>query len=95
VSPGTEVTALPARIDYVCANDRLLTVARAPDLMSASVLVGDREFMLHRADTAAQEKYSNGSLSLYLDGERAMLEDLGRVLYGPCMSSTPLPTTYR
>lgn len=95
VSPGTEVTYLPARIDYNCANNRVLQVARAPDQRSAAVLVGDREFVLQRAESAAQEKYSDGRLSLYLDGERAILEDLGRVLYGPCQSATPLPTTYR
>ena len=47
------------------------------------------------ADSAAQEKYSNGRYSLYLDGERAMLEDDGLVLFGPCVSPVPLPTYYR
>jgi membrane-bound inhibitor of C-type lysozyme len=92
---GTEVTALPARIDYVCANNRVLPVARGQDERMAGVLVDGKEYHLFRASSAAQEKYSDGRFSLYLEGERAMLEDLGRVIYGPCVSPVPLPTYYR
>ncbi|MBK8525491.1 MAG: MliC family protein [Betaproteobacteria bacterium] len=92
---GTEMTALPARIDYVCANNRVLPVARGQDERMAAVLVDGKEYRLFRASSAAQEKYSDGRFSLYLEGERAMLEDLGRVIYGPCVSPVPLPTYYR
>ena len=95
VSPGVEVTAIPARIDYLCANEKILSVARTPDLRVAGVLVDGKEILLTGADSAAQEKYSNGRYSLYLDGERAMLEDDGLVLFGPCVSPVPLPTYYR
>lgn len=95
VHTGVEVTALPARIDYVCANDRVLSVARTQDLRVAAVLVDGREIALPRSASAAQEKYSDGRYSLYLEGERALLEELGRVLYGPCVSPIPLPTYYR
>lgn len=91
---GTELTALPARIDYVCAGNRVLPVARG-DERSARVLVDGKEYLLFRAASAAQEKYSDGRLSLYLEGERAILEDQGRVLFGPCISPMPLPTYYR
>jgi membrane-bound inhibitor of C-type lysozyme len=95
VHTGVEITALPARIDYVCASDRVLSVARAADLRVASVLVDGREIALPRSASAAQEKYSDGRYSLYLEGERAMLEELGRVLCGPCVSPVHLPTYYR
>jgi membrane-bound inhibitor of C-type lysozyme len=95
VAPPVEETVLPARIDYVCANSRVLPVARAPDGRLAAVRVGDKEFTLPRAGSAAQEKYSDGRYSLYLDGERAMLEEDGRVLYGPCASPVPLPSAPR
>ena len=95
VSPGVEMTAIPARIDYVCADNKVLPVARTENLRIAGVLVDGQEILLARADSAAQEKYSNGRYSLYLDGERAMLEDDGRVLFGPCVSPVPLPTYYR
>ena len=95
VSPGVEMTAIPARIDYVCADNKVLPVARTENLRIAGVLVDGQEILLTRADSAAQEKYSNGRYSLYLEGERAMLEDDGRVLFGPCASPVPLPTYYR
>lgn len=92
---GIEYTALPARIDYVCSNNQILAVARAPDQRAAAVLVDGREVVLTRAASAAEEKYSDGRYSLYLDGERAMLEEQGRVVYGPCVSPVPLPRVYR
>ena len=95
VGPGVQETVLPARIDYVCANNRVLPVARGSDGRLAAVLVDGKEIMLQRAGSAAQEKYSNGRYSLYLDGERAMLEEESRVLFGPCISPVQLPSTTR
>ncbi len=92
---GPEVTVLPARIDYVCANDRILSVARTADQRTARVLLDGRELVLMRANSAAQEKYSDGDHALYLQGERAMLERDGRVLYGYCVSPVALPTAYQ
>ncbi len=95
VAPGVEETMLPARIDYVCANNRVLPVARGSDGRLAAVLVEGKEIMLQRAGSAAQEKYSNGRYSLYLDGERAMLEEESKILFGPCVSPVPLPSAIR
>ena len=92
-SPGIEVTALPAQISYVCANDRVLQVTRSADQRTAKVKLDGREFLLMRADSAAQEKYSDGTHALYLQGERAMLERDAQVLYGPCVSRVALPKT--
>ena len=83
VGPGLETTELPARIDYVCANERILRVARSADRRTAKAMLGGRELLLMRVDSAAQEKYSDGSHLLYLQGERAMLERDGQVLFGP------------
>lgn len=93
--PGVEMTAIPIRIDYVCASNKTLPVARREDQRTAAILIDGKEYVLSRADSAAQEKYSDGRYSLYLEGERAMLEDQGRVLYGPCVSPVPLPTYFR
>lgn len=92
---GTEVTAIPSRIDYVCAGNRILSVAHSPDRRIAGVLVDGKEVHLVQAPSAAQEKYTDGRFTLYLEGERAMLEAQGTVLYGPCISPVPLPTYYR
>jgi membrane-bound inhibitor of C-type lysozyme len=92
IAPAVEETVLPARIDYVCANNRVLPVARGSDGRLAAVLIDGKQVNLQRAGSAAQEKYGNERYSLYLDGERAMLEESGKVLFGPCTSPVPLPS---
>jgi membrane-bound inhibitor of C-type lysozyme len=94
VGAGVDETLLPTRIDYQCSNNRVLQVQRAADARTAAVLIDNKPVVLQRMGSAAQEKYGNGSYELYLDGERAMLEQDGRVLFGPCMSG-PLPTIRR
>jgi len=88
---GVSQTVLPERVDYTCAGNKTLQVARAPDALAAAVLVEGKTVTLRRADSAAQEKYADGDYALYLDGDRAMLEFQGRVRYGPCLSAVPLP----
>jgi membrane-bound inhibitor of C-type lysozyme len=95
VAMGVEQTILPPRIDYVCANKRVLQVARGADGRQAAVRIDGKDIVLQRAASAAQEKYSDGRYSLYLDGERAMLEDESRVIFGPCTSPVPLPSAPR
>src|SRR6187402_3231132 len=51
---GVEETILPARIDYVCANNRALPVARGADGRLATVLVDGKEVRLQRTGSAAQ-----------------------------------------
>jgi membrane-bound inhibitor of C-type lysozyme len=92
---GVQETVIPDRIAYQCGGGRTLPVERSADRRQALVQVDGRKVLLARADSAAQERYSNGEFSLYLDGERAMLESIGRVLYGPCVSPVPLPTIDR
>ena len=93
-APGVEQTVLPERLDYACAGNKILRVSRAPDGRAAQVLVDGKAITLARAQSAAQEKFSDGAYALYLDGERAMLERDGRVLFGPCQTG-PLPTAPR
>lgn len=95
VGAGVEETVLPVRIDYRCAGNKILQVQRATDAQSAAVLIDGKPVILSRAGSAAQEKYSDGNYELYLDGTRAMLEHSGRVLFGPCTATAPLPTTVR
>lgn len=94
VGPGVDETVLPTRINYQCANNKVLQVQRAPDARAAAVLIDNKPVVLQRAGSAAQEKYSDGNYSLYLEGERAILEENSRVLFGPC-SAGPLPKVQR
>jgi membrane-bound inhibitor of C-type lysozyme len=89
-APSIHEPVLPARIDYVCPGNQVLPVARNGQV--AAVRVNGQEITLSRTESAAQEKYVLGGLALYLDGERAMLEQDGRVLLGPCNSPATLPT---
>jgi len=92
---GVEQTVLPSEVSYRCEGGKLLQVSRTADARAASFVLDGRRVTLPRADSAAQEKYAAGGLALYLEGERAVVEESGRVLYGPCQSSVPLPTAPR
>lgn len=87
---GIEVTQLPQRIDYRCSNNKVLQIKRAPDASAVAVLINEKVVTLPRADSATQEKYTDGIYSLYLQGERAMLEKNSQMLFGPC-NAGPLP----
>lgn len=95
VTSGVEVTDIPLRMDYVCGQNKTLPVMRSPDQRLAAVMINGQEIVMYRVDTAVQEKYSDGNFSLYLDGERAMFEQTGIVIMGPCVSPVSLPTYYR
>jgi len=86
-----ELTVLPAEIAYVCQNNSSMKVWRAPDGRSASVWFDGKNTNLPRADSAAQEKYSDGRTTLYLDGEKAVMSSDSFVVAGPCVSAQPLP----
>lgn len=90
---GIQQTALPARVEYVCQGEKLLQVARGT--AAAVVRFEEREATLPEVASAAQEKYTNGEWTLYLDGERALLESRGVVLAGGCRSTVPLPRETR
>ncbi|MDH4148961.1 MAG: MliC family protein [Betaproteobacteria bacterium] len=94
VGAGVEESVLPIRIDYRCAHNKVLQIQRAGDASAAAVLIDNKPVVLPRADSAAQEKYSDGTYALYLDGERAMLEQNSRVIFGPCTAG-PLPKAVR
>lgn len=94
VGPGVDETVLPTRINYQCAGNKVLQVQRAPDARAAAVLIDNKPVVLQRTGSAAQEKYSDGNFSLYLEGERAILEENSRILFGPCASG-PLPKVQR
>ena len=91
MSPGLETTILPAAIEYACDEGRVLRVERAGGATSATAIVGGARYTLPRSDSAAQEKYAQGTTALYLDGDVAMLESDGRVLAGNCRSTVSLP----
>ena len=91
LSPGLETTILPATIEYACEDGRVLRVERAAGATSATASQGANRWTLPRVESAAQEKYAQGSTALYLDGDVAFIETDGRVLGGNCRSAVALP----
>lgn len=90
-SVGLETTVLAATNDYACEGGTVMRVERDADARTARATVGNRTWTLVRVDSAAQEKYSEGGASLYLDGEIATLESDGRLVGGKCQSKVPMP----
>jgi len=86
-----EVTVLPSEITYACQNNSQMKFLRAPDGRSASVWYEGQATTLQRVASAAQEKYSDGRTTLYLDGEKAVMSSDSFVVAGPCTSLQPLP----
>jgi membrane-bound inhibitor of C-type lysozyme len=90
-----ERTVYPAQLAFDCSAGKTRRVARSPDARAATVEVEGRTVTLRRSDSAAEEKYTDGTFVLYLDRDRAMLEQSGKVLFGPCQSQAALPTAPR
>ena len=92
---GVAVTELPVWVNYQCAKNRSFSVDRSQAPRMAKVMIKEKVIALPGGQSAAQEKYSDGDYILYLDGENAMLEHLGMVLFGPCKSASSLPVRER
>jgi membrane-bound inhibitor of C-type lysozyme len=95
VPAGMPETVLPADNMYACRDGTMLRVARQPDGRYAVASIGNQSVRLMRADSAAQEKYSDGNTTLYLDGENALVTSDSFVVAGPCVSTVPLPVMQR
>ena len=92
---GTTETVLPAENLYACRDGTMLRVTRQPDGRYAVATIGNQSVRLMRADSAAQEKYSDGTTTLYLDNENALVTSDSFVVAGPCVSTVPLPVQQR
>ena len=95
VPAGVEETMLPANNIYACRDGSMLQVAREPNGQYAFITWKEQSVRLMRSASAAQEKYSDGGTTLYLDGENALVTSDSFVVAGPCVSTQPLPTTRR
>jgi hypothetical protein len=91
VPSGLPETVLPPDNAYACRDGTMLRVARAANGGMAIASVGEKSFRLTRVDSPAQEKYTDGASTLYLDGSQALLTSDSFVVAGPCLSTTPLP----
>jgi membrane-bound inhibitor of C-type lysozyme len=91
VPSGLPQVELAPQMRYLCRDGGTLQVDRSPDGRYAVAATRGQRARLLRMDSAAQEKYSDGATTLYLDGDQALLTSDSFVVAGPCIASQPLP----
>jgi membrane-bound inhibitor of C-type lysozyme len=83
-------TRFPEKVTYKCEGGRTFQVELAPSGETAVLTVNGRGHRLTKVPSAAQRKYSDGSNTLYLDGQSAYVE-MGMKAYARgCQSEAPL-----
>lgn len=83
-------TKYPPKVVYKCEGGRTFQVELPPSGETAVLTVDGRAHELNKVPSAAQRKYSDGSNTLYLDGESAYVEMGVTALARGCKSETPL-----
>jgi membrane-bound inhibitor of C-type lysozyme len=81
--PGTE--PVPQQARYVCENGKGFAVEFLPDSPSAKVVFDEKQVVLPPATAATDAKYTDGRTTLYIEGERALLETAGQVFGRGCV----------
>ncbi len=91
VPSGLPEVELAPQMRYLCRDGGMLQVDRSPDGRYAVAATRGQRVRLLRMDSAAQEKFSDGATTLYLDGDQALLTSDSFVVAGPCVASQPMP----
>lgn len=67
-----------------CQGGKSMAIDFLPSPRAARVRFDDRSVTLPQVDAASDAKFSDGQFTLYVNDQRAALEEMGRVLRGPC-----------
>jgi membrane-bound inhibitor of C-type lysozyme len=81
--PGTESGPHPVR--YVCENGKVFVVEFLGDPPSAKVTFDELQVTLPQTVAATDAKYTDGRNTLYIEGDRALLETAGQVFARGCV----------
>lgn len=81
---------LPEHVTYRCEGGRTLDVRFAPSGEAATVTLGGKPYRLPKVPGATQAKFSDGSTTLWLDGQNALLESRLAVSGRNCRSEEML-----
>lgn len=81
--PGME--PMPQRANYVCENGKAFAVEFLADPPSAQVAFDGRQVILPQTIAATDAKYTDGRNTLYIEGDRALLESAGQVFGRGCV----------
>jgi membrane-bound inhibitor of C-type lysozyme len=72
------------RVDMGCAGGKTLAVDFVPAPRAARVSFDGRTLTLPQVDAASDAKFTDGRFTLYINDNRAALEETGMVVRGPC-----------
>jgi membrane-bound inhibitor of C-type lysozyme len=83
---------LPEHVTYRCEGGRTFDVQFAPSRDAATVKLDGKSYRLPKVPGATQAKFSDGSTTLWLDGQNALMESRIAGLAGRnCRSEQELP----
>ncbi len=87
--------ALPERVTYRCEGGRTFDVHFTSSGEVATIYLSGKPYRLGRVPGATQAKYSDGSTTLWLDGQSALVESRIAAAGRNCASEQPLPESAR
>jgi membrane-bound inhibitor of C-type lysozyme len=79
------------RVEVACMGGKSMTIDFVPAPRAARVSFDGKTVTLPQADAASDAKFTDGRYILYVNDERAALEETGIVLRGPCTPRAGLP----
>jgi len=83
--PAERSRTLPAdATEYACDAAKRLVVRYLPGGNAVMIVFREREFRLDQSPPAAGARFTNGSTTLQLQGDRVSLEEEGAVTYSNC-----------
>lgn len=82
---------LPEQVTYQCEGGRRFDVQFSPSRDVATVKLGSKSYRLPKVPGATQAKFSDGSTTLWLDGQNALMESRVAVAGRNCRSEQELP----
>jgi membrane-bound inhibitor of C-type lysozyme len=86
---------LPDRVTYRCEGGRTFDVHFSASGDVATIYMDGKSYRLPKVPGATQAKYSDGSTSLWLDRQNALIESRVVIAGRNCASEQPLPEQAR
>jgi membrane-bound inhibitor of C-type lysozyme len=83
--PAERTRTTPAdATEYACDAAKRLVVRQLPGGNAVMIVFREREFRLDQAPSASGSRFTNGSTTLQVQGDRMSLEEEGAVTYSNC-----------
>jgi membrane-bound inhibitor of C-type lysozyme len=86
---------LPEHVTYRCEGGRSFDVEFSPSGESATLKLAGKSYRLPKVPGATQAKFSDGSTTLWLDGQNALMESRVALAGRNCRSEQQLPERAR